>query len=103
MFCTRTVNWFLKKDKLKWLTAIPIQDFEGRLLLRERGIVFVNLNTIYFIDNNKVYTKAKAVFKILKYLSFPTKLLLLFSILPYKFCDKCYDIIAKNRYSIIKK
>ena len=98
-FCSKTVAYIItQKKKNSTLNAIPVQNKEARSILRNHGITFVDLNTIYFIDNKSVYTKSLAIFKILKYTNFPLSWLSFLSILPNKITDKIYSLIAKNRH-----
>lgn len=95
-FCSKIVRYVLIKSNV--FTAIPVQNKEARSVLRMHNITFIDLNTIYFIDNKFVYTKSRAIFNIIRYTSFPLKVLFIFSFLPKRLTDKVYLFVAKNRH-----
>ena len=74
---------------------------EARALLKSRQINFVNLNTIYLVDE-KVSIKSTAVLKILWKTKWPVRLLYVLHILPVRFTDAVYEFVAKNRYRLSK-
>lgn len=99
-FCTRTTQWLLRYDKQNVITALAVQMPDARTILRQSGVQFVNLNTIYFIDNGQVYTKSVAAFRILSYLSRPVYYLSYLRILPTWFTNFGYDVVAKYRHKL---
>ncbi|MEQ1733755.1 MAG: DCC1-like thiol-disulfide oxidoreductase family protein [Bacteroidia bacterium] len=99
-FCTRTTQWLLSYDKQNILTALAVQAPEARAILKQSGVQFVNLSTIYFIDNGQVYTKSVAAFKIISYLSKPVYYLSYLHILPTWGTNFGYDVVAKYRHKL---
>jgi predicted DCC family thiol-disulfide oxidoreductase YuxK len=97
-FCNAVVNFVISKDETKVFLFAPIQSREARMLLRSLNEPFVNLKTVYLIDQGKVYKKSEAIFHIMKKLPYPWKALAAMGILPVFLTDKCYAFIAKNRY-----
>lgn len=97
-FCNASVKFIIKYDKKKVFNFLALQTQEARMLLRDRKENFVNLKTIYLIDNNRVYKRSRAIFKIFQQLPYPWKILSIFSILPSNITDFFYKIIAANRY-----
>ncbi|WP_367181297.1 thiol-disulfide oxidoreductase DCC family protein [uncultured Polaribacter sp.] len=62
------------------------------------------LNTIYLIEDNKVYSKSKAIKLILKRCGILGYIIFLFlQILPKFLSDYIYQLISKNRFFIFKK
>lgn len=96
-FCITIVRFIIKRDPIKRFSFAPIQSEIARELLRERGIYFAKLNTLYLVDKEIVITHSTAVLKIMKQLSFPWNLVYVFRIIPRKLRDKVYNIISKNR------
>ena len=94
-FCTSFTKWALKKNKN--FILFPIRSKEAKNLLKTKGITFINLQTIYYIDNF-VFLKSKAIFKILAKTNSLYKILCVFSFLPIKFTDFFYTIFAKYRH-----
>ena len=56
-------------------------------------------DSIIYQAGKKQYLKSKAVLEIIKTLGGYWRILLIFRILPCKFLDRLYDIIARHRYS----
>lgn len=95
--CNKTVNWILKNDQKAVFKFTPIQgDFAKKTPSNLLNID--NPNSIILLDNGLYYQKSDAIFRILKKLPFPWKLLNIFSFLPLKLTDYFYNFIAANRY-----
>ncbi len=95
-FCTRFAHWCAKKQNE--FTILSVRDSEAKTLLRNVGIKFIDLQTIYFIEEQNVFVRSKAVFKILTKVNYPWKLIALCQYLPVKFTDYFYKLFAKYRY-----
>lgn len=63
----------------------------------------INFNTLYLLEEEKVYSRSTAALKIASKLRFPFNLLSVFLIIPPFARNWVYDIIAKNRYNILGK
>lgn len=100
-FCSFIVNFLKQKDLQKKLNFIPVQQVEARKILRQRNEAFVNLMTIYFVTDQEVYKKSRAVFNILKLLPSPYKYLSLLRFIPRFITDHVYDLVAKYRFRIM--
>ncbi|VDH06578.1 thiol-disulfide oxidoreductase DCC family protein [Bergeyella zoohelcum] len=97
-FCTKFSNW--NKVQNSHLKTIPIRSKEAKSILRERGLQFIDLQTIYFVDDKEVFNRSKAVFNIFSNFKYPYKLFSVLKILPQSFTDYFYKIVAKYRYKI---
>lgn len=94
-FCTRFAHWATEKNSS--LAIVPIRSKEAKQLLKKRGAHFIDLQTVYFIKEEKVNTRSLAIFNIAYHLPFPYRLLSVFKFLPRSFTDYCYKIFAKYR------
>ena len=101
--CNGLVQFILKRDKQRRFRFVAIQSQTGTDILKRFKISTEAVRTIIVIDGNAIYFKSRAIFKILDDIGGFWKFLLIFSILPVKFNDYIYDIIAKNRYKIFGK
>lgn len=99
-FCIESVNFFMLKMRSNNISAIPLQSKEARQLLKQRKEQFIDLQTIYFIDNSTLLKRSKAILRICKYLKFPLNILSVLSVLPSKLTDFVYNLVSKNRYKI---
>lgn len=102
-FCSTVVKLVLKNDQLGNFKFAPLQSKEARSLLREAGIQFATLKTIYLIENNTAYKRSTAVFRIFSKLKYPLKIFSWFSFLPEFITDAGYNLIARYRYVLFGK
>jgi predicted DCC family thiol-disulfide oxidoreductase YuxK len=102
-FCIAVIDFVKRKDKKNIFLSMPIQSQEARAILRSHNEKFISLQTVYFIEDGKVYKKSKAVFKILRHLSFPWKIFSWFRVFPVFFTDAVYNVVARYRYKVFGK
>jgi len=91
--CNSSVSFILKHEKNSVLYFSSLQKFGQPELLE----IVKNVDSIIFIEKDKVYTKSTAALKISKYLK-GYSWARVFLIIPPAIRDFIYDIIAKNRY-----
>lgn len=101
--CNAWCNFVLRYDKKNMITFLPMQSDKGQSILQYLGKPTDGFETMLFIDNNHVYGKSTAFFKIAHHLSFPIKSLVFLKYIPIVIRDYIYDLIAKNRYSVFGK
>lgn len=102
-FCNAVIHFFERKIAPGKLEGKhDLRTVEARQLLKEQQVSFIKLNTIYVIDK-QVYLKSAAIFRIIRRLVFPFRLLYVFSVFPVSFSNKIYDFIAAHRYRIMGK
>lgn len=95
-FCTKFANWANNKNSA--LTILSVREPNAKMLLRERGVKFIDLQTIYCLQEEKVFVRSKAIFEILKLLKYPWKTMALFRYFPVAVTDFVYKQFAKYRY-----
>ncbi len=96
--CNWAVNFVLHKDRREIFLFSPVQSDSGREILSKLGLSNREVETIYLLENDKVYSKSTAVLRIWGKLPYPWKLLVAFIIVPKCIRDIIYDVIARNRY-----
>lgn len=103
MLCNNFIRFVLKHDNGRFL-FISSQSSIGKELCVKFGLPQeINLDTVYLIRNNKIYSKSTAVRKILFQCGiFLKTMAVLMTLIPYFFRDFFYDIIANNRHKISK-
>lgn len=103
MLCNSFIAYLVKK-KPPSLLFCDINSATANTLLAPLQLQNSQQNTIYFLQNNKLFNKSTAVFKILHQLSptfkFISNIGLLF---PLFIRDGVYSWVAKNRYRLFKK
>jgi len=104
IFCNKWVYFIIKHDKNKVFKFAPIQSNKGKSILKKIGANIENMDTIYVIKANGLYTKFKAssyaLYSVNKYFIFLYSLNFIF---PKKFLDFFYDVLGSRRYKIFGK
>jgi len=80
--CNGAVQFIIKRDKQAVFKFAYLQSKVGQDL-HSKFTIADNVDSIVYIDEDKVFLKSKAVFEIIKVLGGFWKILLLFSILPF--------------------
>ena len=94
--CNRLVIFIIKRDQRSIFKFASLQSVKAE----EMGITKKdkNLDSIIFLNENKLYQKSSAVLHICKLLPFPWPLLFGFIIVPRFIRDGIYNFVAANRY-----
>jgi len=96
-FCSTCVNLIKRFDRRKHININTLQSAELALLFKKLSSI-PPADTVLLLYNKKLYEKSDAILKIISLIGFPLNTLSIFYIVPRKYRDKLYDIIAKNRY-----
>ncbi len=99
-FCDSTVQLIIKLDKNSIFKFASQQSEIGIKILSEYHYMNDTIDTIIFINEDKIYIKSDAALKICSLLTGYPRLFLIFRILPRFVRDFLYDIFAKNRYKL---
>jgi predicted DCC family thiol-disulfide oxidoreductase YuxK len=101
--CSTFVQFLLKYERHPILIFVAGQSESGQQLLRSFNIEKLAENSVLLVKKGKVYSKSRAVFEILPYLTFPWRILFVFKLIPTRLTDKLYDFVARNRYTFFGK
>jgi len=63
----------------------------------------LGIDSIIVFQNGQYSVKSSAIFQIIKSLGGFLKIFLIFKIIPVKYLDKLYDLIARSRYRMFGK
>lgn len=96
--CNSTIQFIIKKDTKQQFKFASLQSDAARDILLQKSMKNLNLKSIVYISNNKVYLKSSAVLEILWNIGGLYRLSTIFWIIPKPLRDLVYDFIAKNRY-----
>ena len=102
-FCSASIIFIYKQDKNALFKFATAQTTVGECLLQSYDPPLDYNESIVYIKNGIPHTKSAAILKIAAALSWPWRLLTVFTLLPEFLRDSCYDFIAKHRYKIIGK
>lgn len=98
--CNGWVNFLLRYDKYRTVRLAAVQSEEGKALLRWAGLSTENISTIVLIRRGQVWLRAEAIFRVMAGLPWPWRALALLRLLPAALSNRCYDLIARNRYRL---
>lgn len=95
--CNSSVRFVLKRDKAGVFRFAALQSAKAKQLLApyEMGI---GLDTIYLIEDGRVYDRSSAALRIMRRLRFPWPLMAVFLIVPKPLRDAVYNWVGRNRY-----
>ena len=96
-YCNAMVNFAIRNDKKAILKFAPLQSEAGKHL-KEKYKIAPEIDSVLFIEQEKVYTYSDAAIRIAKYLQWPAKALYGLVIVPKFIRQPLYKWIAKNRY-----
>lgn len=97
-FCNSSVQFILNNKKSVFYFA-PLQSETGKKILDKHGIT-VNLDTVYFLKNGKVYDRSSAALQIARGLKGLWPMLFALNIIPKFIRDPFYNVIARYRHRI---
>ena len=101
--CSNSVLFIIKNENLDELRFTSINSIFSKRFFKKNNINELEVNSILYLSNGKLYDKSDAALEILARLNFPYKLFYLFKIIPKFLRDKIYLVVAKNRYRIFGK
>jgi predicted DCC family thiol-disulfide oxidoreductase YuxK len=96
-YCNTMVKFAIRNDKKARLKFAALQSAPGEEL-RGHYKIPAEIDSVIFIDKEKVYTYSDAALRICKWLDWPAKALYAFIIIPKFIRQPFYKWIAKNRY-----
>ena len=97
-FCNTAVNFVIKRDKTHTIFFSPLQTIAGQALLNQYSLPANELQSFFFIENGKAYTRSTAALKVCRHLNALWPLCYGFIIIPKFIRDGIYNWVAKNRY-----
>lgn len=98
--CNSSVLYVIKRDKKNKFLFAPLQSDIGRALLNDFNIDSDKMDSIllYQPQAQRIYKKSTAALYVASHLTYPTKLMVVFFIIPTFIRNWVYNFIAKNRY-----
>tara|TARA_B110000459_G_scaffold47445_1_gene53025 strand:+ start:1683 stop:2090 length:408 start_codon:yes stop_codon:yes gene_type:complete len=97
-FCNGLVVFLLKHERINNMSFCSLQSEFAESFLKDFNVK-VNLDTIYYYSNGKVYKTSEAIKKISKNLKYPYLMVFYFLTITPKFISEYfYNLFAKNRY-----
>jgi predicted DCC family thiol-disulfide oxidoreductase YuxK len=97
-FCNTAVQTAIEIDTQKIFKFAAIQSKLGQQLYRQHGLDPVDIQTLMFVDGDRVLTKSDAVLAILARLDGGWQLLAGFRVMPQPLRDLAYTEFARQRF-----
>ena len=95
--CSNSVLFIIKNENLDELRFTSINSIFSKKFFKKNNINELEVNSILYLSNGKLYDKSDAALEISARLKFPYKLFYLFKIIPKFLRDKIYLVVANNR------
>jgi predicted DCC family thiol-disulfide oxidoreductase YuxK len=99
-FCNTAVQTVIKIDNQKIFKFAAIQSKLGQQLYQQHGLDPVDIQTLMFVDGDRVLTKSDAVLAVLARLDGGWQLLGGFSAMPKPLRDWAYTEFARQRFKL---
>jgi predicted DCC family thiol-disulfide oxidoreductase YuxK len=97
--CDASIHFIIKHDKKDIFRFVSIQSDLGKLIINHIGLNVAEIDgVILFVPDTIFYTKAQAVFSILKDFEGFYSVFYYFIYLPKLITNTLYDFVAINRY-----
>lgn len=101
--CNGTVRFIIKRDGQKLFKFTNLQSKLAQDIQKQNRENFQNLDSIFYLKDQNLFTKSTAILEILKDLGGFWKGFYFFIIIPKFIRDGIYDFIAKCRYKVFGK
>lgn len=100
--CNRVALFLSKRlQRKKGLTFLAIESDQGQRLIQSFPKELRDLDTIYFLDGTKIYSRSAAVLHCLRFMRWYYVALFPFLwVIPLPLRDALYRLVAKYRYKI---
>ncbi|MFA6769713.1 MAG: DUF393 domain-containing protein [Bacteroidales bacterium] len=98
MLCSRSIAFLVKRDKKKKFEYISYTSNTAKKVLKKYNINFTSEQFIIYVNNDKCYTRSRAVLEIFKDLGGFWSIMFVFVVVPPFIRNSIYSFIAKNRH-----
>ena len=96
--CSSSVKFLIKHNQNASLNFASLDSDAGLSILKYTAKDILQSDTILFLEDNILYSYSTAALKITAHLSYPWRLLGIFTIIPAGIRDYVYRFIARKRY-----
>ena len=99
-FCSRSVRFIIRRDRKRYFTFAASQTPEGQRIIALYGLGKMAEHSIVLIEHGNIYRKSTAALRIARQLNRGWRLFNIFMIIPRRFRDFIYDLVARSRYRL---
>jgi predicted DCC family thiol-disulfide oxidoreductase YuxK len=100
VFCSAWARFVLRVDRRGVYRLLPAQSELGRALYRHYGLDPENYETNILLQDGRAWFKAEGSIRMAKGLGFPWSAAVVFRLLPARWREGLYDLVARNRLRI---
>lgn len=97
VFCSRAVNFILKRDRNRVFRFSASQSGAGKALLERFGISGLSGDTLVLMEQDRYRLRSDAVLEIFRHLGIPWKWFSIFRFFPQGLRDAVYSFVAEHR------
>jgi predicted DCC family thiol-disulfide oxidoreductase YuxK len=97
VFCNSMVALVLANERDQAIRFCALQSDKAEEILTKGGLQSIDLQTIYFLEEGKVYARSDAALHVALHLRWYYRWLRVFRFVPKRWRDFLYDFIAKRR------
>jgi predicted DCC family thiol-disulfide oxidoreductase YuxK len=99
--CSGSVALAIRMDKKRALRFTPLQSPFGNMLAVRYGLNFENPDSFIFFDNGQALQGSDALIALARRLGRPWSFAAVFRVLPRRWRDDAYHLLARNRYRLM--
>lgn len=99
-FCNAAVQMVIEIDRQQIFKFAAIQSELGQQLYRQHGLDPIDIQTLMFVDGDRMLTKSDAVLEILSRLDGGWQYLAVFKAIPQPLRDVAYSEFARVRFAL---
>jgi predicted DCC family thiol-disulfide oxidoreductase YuxK len=99
-FCNAAVQMIIEIDRQKIFKFAAIQSELGQKLYYQHGLDLIDIQTLMFVDGDRVLTQSDAVLAVLSRLDGGWQLLGGFTVMPKPWRDWAYSEFARQRFRL---
>jgi len=99
-FCSRSVRFIIGRDRKRYFTFAASQTPVGQRIIARYGLGEMAEHSIVLIEHGNIYRKSTAALRIARKLGKGWALCYVCMIIPRRFRDFIYDLVARSRYRL---
>lgn len=96
--CSRLVSWLIEHESDHDLRFAGLRSDAGLLALRRSGVSDIDFETMYLLEDGRIYLRSDAVARAARHLRWPWRAVAAIVMLPRPARDGMYRFVARNRY-----
>ena len=101
--CSGSVAMAIRLDRKQVLKFTPLQSPFGNVLAAQHGLDLDNPDSFIFFEGGRALQGSDALIALVRQLGPPWSLLATVRVLPRKWRDAAYHLLARNRYRLMGK